>query len=92
MIFFILGEEWKIENESRKIFGEFDGVEVKFVEFRISVMVICVLVLYGYIEVVFVKFEEGSLEEVREVFEFFDLFGEFGFLSYERFFVYFDVF
>lgn len=87
----IPGEEWKIENESRKILGELDGVEVKPAEFRISAMATRVPVLHGHTEAVFVKLEEGSLEEVREAFESFDPLGELGLPSYERPLVYSDV-
>ncbi len=86
------GEEWKIENESRKILGELDGVEVKPAEFRISAIATRVPVLHGHTEAVFVKLKRGgSLEEVREAFESFDPLGELGLPSYERPLVYSDV-
>lgn len=87
----IQGEEWKIENESRKILGELDGVEVKPAEFRISAIATRVPVLHGHTEAVFVKLERGSLEDVREAFESFDPLGELGLPSYERPLVYSDV-
>lgn len=87
----IQGEEWKIENESRKILGELDGGEIKPAEFRISAIATRVPVLHGHTEAVFVKLERGSLEDVREAFESFDPLGELGLPSYERPLVYSDV-
>ncbi|WP_175059269.1 aspartate-semialdehyde dehydrogenase [Thermococcus sp. 2319x1] len=87
----IQGEEWKIENESRKILGELDGGEIKPAGFKISAIATRVPVLHGHTEAVFIKLEEGSLGEVREAFESFDPLRDLGLPSYERPIVYSDV-
>jgi aspartate-semialdehyde dehydrogenase len=85
----IPGEEWKIENESRKIRGELDGETIKPAQFKVSAIATRVPVLHGHTEAVFLKLESGSIEDVREAFETFD--PQLDLPSYERPIVYSEV-
>jgi len=61
---YIEKEEWKIENESKKILS---------FNFEISAITTRVLVSHGHTEAVFVELSEGiSIEELRKAFESFD--------------------
>lgn len=61
---YIEKEEWKIENESKKILG---------FNFEISAITTRVPVSHGHTEAVFVELSEGiSVEELRKAFESFD--------------------
>ncbi|AHF79870.1 aspartate-semialdehyde dehydrogenase [Thermococcus paralvinellae] len=77
---YIEKEEWKIENESRKILG-FD--------FEISAITTRVPVSHGHTEAVFVELDEDiSVEELRKAFEFFDPLKELKLPSYAKPIVY----
>ncbi|GAB6136034.1 aspartate-semialdehyde dehydrogenase [Thermococcus prieurii] len=87
----IEGEEWKIENESRKILGRLDGGRIIPAPFEVSAIATRVPVLHGHTEAIFIELERGSVEEIREAFEAFDPLKELGLPSYERPLVYADV-
>ncbi|NJE07480.1 aspartate-semialdehyde dehydrogenase [Thermococcus sp. M39] len=77
---YIEKEEWKIENESRKILG-FD--------FEISAITTRVPVSHGHTEAVFVELDEDiSVEELRKAFESFDPLKELKLPSYAKPIVY----
>jgi aspartate-semialdehyde dehydrogenase len=62
-------EEEKMEEESLKILGAFDGKEVKFADFLISASCNRVNVKDGHLESIFVKLEKNpSLEEIEAAF------------------------
>ena len=66
---YIAKEEEKMECESNKILGTFDGSTVQDAEFTVSASCNRVHVKDGHLESVFVKLEQNpSLEEVVEVF------------------------
>jgi aspartate-semialdehyde dehydrogenase len=66
---FISKEEEKMESESRKILGTFDGNKVQDADFVISASCNRVHVKDGHLESVFVKLDSNpSLEEVEEAF------------------------
>ena len=66
---FISGEEEKMESESLKILGVFDGKEVQNARIAVSASCNRVNVRDGHLESVFVELEsESSIEEVEEAF------------------------
>jgi aspartate-semialdehyde dehydrogenase len=66
---FISKEEEKMESESQKILGTFDGTKVQDADFVISASCNRVHVKDGHLESVFVKLDSNpSLEEVEEAF------------------------
>ncbi len=71
LIPFIEGEEWKIENESRKILGRLEGDHVEPAGFEVYATTTRVPVLDGHTEVVYVELEKqpGDAEEVMRVLE-----------------------
>ncbi len=69
---FINGEEWKIENESRKIFGRIKGGTITTAGFGVSAIATRVPVIHGHTEAVFVELEDAHVDEVRKAFESFD--------------------
>ncbi|MCD6139588.1 MAG: aspartate-semialdehyde dehydrogenase [Thermococcus sp.] len=70
---YIEKEEWKIENESRKILGKFENNKITPASFEISAITTRVPVLHGHTEAVFVELEEDpTVEEVKKSFESFD--------------------
>ncbi|AFK22588.1 aspartate-semialdehyde dehydrogenase [Pyrococcus sp. ST04] len=88
---FISGEEWKIENESRKILGRISGDKIEPATFDISAIATRVPVIHGHTEAVFVELERGSVEEIREAFESFDPLKELSLPSYAKPIVYSEV-
>ncbi|AIU69844.1 aspartate-semialdehyde dehydrogenase [Thermococcus eurythermalis] len=88
---FISGEEWKIENESRKILGRIKGGKIEPAPFEVSAIATRVPVLHGHTEAVFVELARGSVEDVREAFESFDPLGRLGLPSYEKPLIYTEV-
>ena len=87
----ISGEEWKIENESRKILGEFKGNSIEPAAFEVSAIATRVPVLHGHTEAIFVELEGGSIEELREAFESFDPLRDLKLPSYEKPVIYTEV-
>ena len=87
----IEGEEWKIENESRKILGSLEGDRIKPASFEVSAIATRVPVLHGHTEAVFIELERGSVEDIREAFCSFDPLRKLDLPSYERPLVYTDV-
>ncbi|MCD6372460.1 MAG: aspartate-semialdehyde dehydrogenase [Thermococcus sp.] len=87
----ISGEEWKIENESRKIMGQIESGRIEPASFEVSAIATRVPVLHGHTEAVFIELEHGSTEEIKEVFESFDPLEGLGLPSYERPLVYTEV-
>ena len=87
----ISGEEWKIENESRKILGELKGNRIEFAPFTVSAIATRVPVLHGHTEVVFIELESGDVEEIREAFQSFDPLRDLNLPSYEKPLVYTEV-
>ncbi|ACS34312.1 aspartate-semialdehyde dehydrogenase [Thermococcus gammatolerans] len=87
----IEGEEWKIENETRKILGSLEGDKIKPAPFEISAIATRVPVLHGHTEAVFIELERGSVEDIREAFRSFDPLRKLDLPSYERPLVYTDV-
>ncbi|RLF81482.1 aspartate-semialdehyde dehydrogenase [Thermococci archaeon] len=70
---YIEKEEWKIENESRKILGKFENNKITPASFEISAITTRVPVLHVHTEAVFVELEEDpTVEELRKSFESFD--------------------
>lgn len=70
---YIEKEEWKIENESRKILGKFENNKITPASFEISAITTRVPVLHAHTEAVFVELEEDStVEELKKSFESFD--------------------
>ena len=70
---YIEKEEWKIENESRKILGKFENNKITPASFEISAITTRVPVLHGHTEAVFVELEEDpTVEELKKSFESFD--------------------
>jgi aspartate-semialdehyde dehydrogenase len=66
---YISKEEEKMESETRKILGTFDGAHVKLADISISASCNRVNVKDGHLEVVFVELEsKPSVEEVKEAF------------------------
>jgi aspartate-semialdehyde dehydrogenase len=66
---FISGEEEKMEAESLKILGTFNGKAVQNADFKISASCNRVNVKDGHLESVFVKLEQGpSIEEIEAAF------------------------
>ncbi len=64
------GEEEKMENESRKLLGSFDGAELSAHDATVSASCNRIPTLDGHLENVWVEFEEGaSVEEAREAME-----------------------
>ncbi|QDA30848.1 aspartate-semialdehyde dehydrogenase [Thermococcus indicus] len=86
----IEGEEWKIENESRKILRRLERSIVP-AEFTVSAIATRVPVLHGHTEAVFIELERGSIDELREAFESFDPLRKLDLPSYERPIVYEEV-
>lgn len=67
---YIPREEWKVENEARKILGSVSQGKVKPAEFKITCTCTRVFVKDGHTEAVYVSLaEKASVEEVREAFE-----------------------
>ena len=66
---FIEGEEWKVENESRKILGRLINHRVKYADIGVTASCHRVMVLEGHLESVFVELHRmpSSLEEVSRV-------------------------
>lgn len=63
------GEEWKVENEPRKIMGRFNGEGITAADFAISAHCHRVATLDGHLEAVSVKFKQpASVEEVITAF------------------------
>jgi len=70
---YIEKEEWKIENESRKILGKFENNKITPASFEISAITTRVPVLHAHTEAVFVELEEDpTVEELKKSFESFD--------------------
>jgi len=66
---FISGEEEKLERETLKIMGRFDGDKITYADFKVSASCNRVNVSDGHLECVFVELEqEPSIEEVKEAF------------------------
>ncbi|MCE4602520.1 MAG: aspartate-semialdehyde dehydrogenase [Desulfurococcales archaeon] len=67
----ISGEEWKIENESRKILGNLDGGKVKHLDLEITATATRVPVVDGHTEVVYTRLSRRpeGVEEVAKVLE-----------------------
>jgi aspartate-semialdehyde dehydrogenase len=67
---YIAKEEEKIETESKKLLGEFDGEKVKFAEIDILASCNRVPVIDGHLEAVFARMHENPTpEEVKKVFK-----------------------
>ena len=67
---YIEKEEWKIENESRKILGKLEGNKIIPANFEITALTTRVPVLHGHTESVFIEFEEDAeAEELKETLE-----------------------
>ncbi|MFQ5856614.1 MAG: aspartate-semialdehyde dehydrogenase [Anaerolineae bacterium] len=63
------GEEWKVENEPRKIMGQFDGDGILAADFVISAHCHRVATLDGHLEAVSVKFKQpATVDEVIAAF------------------------
>ncbi|ACS90170.1 aspartate-semialdehyde dehydrogenase [Thermococcus sibiricus] len=88
---FISGEEWKIENESRKILGKIENGRIKPALFEVSAIATRVPVLHGHTEAVFIELEHGSTEKIKEAFESFDPLKSLSLPSYEKPLVYTEV-
>ncbi|ASJ17085.1 aspartate-semialdehyde dehydrogenase [Thermococcus chitonophagus] len=88
---FISGEEWKIENESRKILGTLRDDKIEFADFDISAIATRVPVIHGHTEAVFVELENPDVEEIRRAFEEFDPLKDLDLPSYEKPIVYTEV-
>ncbi|HDY74629.1 MAG TPA: aspartate-semialdehyde dehydrogenase [Euryarchaeota archaeon] len=70
---YIGGEEEKVENESHKILGAFDGGAIKDAEFKISASCNRVFTSDGHLESVFIDLaEKPSIEEVEDAFKSFE--------------------
>ena len=80
----IEGEEWKIENESRKIFGEIIDGKIEPAKFGISAIAARVPVLHGHTEAVFVELENPDITEIKKAFERFDPLRAYRLPSYEK--------
>ena len=66
---FISGEEEKMEAESLKILGNFDGTTIKNADFKLSASCNRVQVKDGHLESVFIKLEQDpALKEIEEAF------------------------
>ena len=63
---YISGEEWKIENESRKILGSLAGDEVEHLDLEITSTATRVPVIDGHTEVVYAKLSRRP-EDIGEV-------------------------
>ncbi len=68
LIPYISGEEWKIENESKKILGRLEGDNVKIAGFEIAATATRVPVIDGHTEVVYAKLSNppDSVDEVLD--------------------------
>ncbi len=91
LIPFISGEEWKIENESRKILGTLRGEEIKPADFDISAIATRVPVIHGHTEAVFVELENPDIGGIRRAFEEFDPLSDLGLPSYEKPIIYTEI-
>ena len=70
---YIEKEEWKSDNESRKILGKFENNKITPASFEISAITTRVPVLHAHTEAVFVELEEDpTVEELKKSFESFD--------------------
>ncbi len=70
---FISGEEEKVETESKKLLGEFNGSEVIDAKFKISASCHRVNVIDGHTEAIWVEMEKNpTVEEVKSAFMNFD--------------------
>ncbi|MDV3103232.1 aspartate-semialdehyde dehydrogenase [Thermococcus waiotapuensis] len=85
------GEEWKIENESRKILGKLRGERIEPASFSISAIATRVPVLHGHTEAVFLELERGDVDDIKEAFDSFDPLRKLDLPSYEKPLVYTDV-
>jgi aspartate-semialdehyde dehydrogenase len=66
---FISGEEEKMETESLKILGKFDGYNVKNADFQLSASCNRVNVGDGHLESVFIKLEQNpTIDEIADAF------------------------
>jgi aspartate-semialdehyde dehydrogenase len=64
---YIENEEWKIENESRKILGKLEESKITPANFEIAALTTRVPVAHGHTEAVFIEFEEDvEREEVKK--------------------------
>ncbi|MDK2984234.1 MAG: aspartate-semialdehyde dehydrogenase [Thermococcaceae archaeon] len=86
---YIEKEEWKIENESRKILGELENGKITPADFEISAFSTRIPVLHGHTEAVFVEVAEDiGAEEVKKAFDVFDPLKSLGLPSYAKPLVY----
>lgn len=70
---YIGGEEEKVESESHKILGAFDGAAIENADFKISASCNRVATSDGHLESVFIDLaEKPSLEEVEDAFKSFE--------------------
>ncbi|AEF96201.1 aspartate-semialdehyde dehydrogenase [Methanotorris igneus] len=70
---YIKNEEEKMQTESLKILGEFDGSEVKFADFKVGASCNRICVIDGHVESIFVKTKEpAEPEDIKEVMDKFD--------------------
>ncbi|ACS90650.1 MAG TPA: aspartate-semialdehyde dehydrogenase [Thermococcaceae archaeon] len=82
---YIEKEEWKVENESRKILGKLENNKITPASFEISVITTRVPVSHGHTEAVFVELEEDpTVEELKKSFESFDPLGSLKLPSYAK--------
>ena len=67
---FIKGEEEKVETETLKLLGKFNGDKVEFADIKVSASCHRVPVIDGHTEAVWVEFDRSvEVEEVRRAFE-----------------------
>ncbi len=66
---YIEGEEWKVENESRKILGNLENHRIRYADIGVTASCHRVMVLEGHLESVFLELRRkpSSLEEVSRV-------------------------
>ncbi len=57
---YISGEEWKVENEAKKILGTINNRKIKYLDIGISASCHRVMVLEGHLETVFVETERDA--------------------------------
>lgn len=80
----IEGEEWKIENEIRKILGELKERTITPANFQISAIATRVPVLHGHTLIVFVELKSGDANELKRAIKSFDPLRDFKLPSYEK--------
>ncbi|CAB49947.1 aspartate-semialdehyde dehydrogenase [Pyrococcus abyssi] len=88
---FISGEEWKIENESKKIMGKLKGDEIEPASFDVIAIATRVPVIHGHTEAVFVELENPDIKSIREAIENFDPLKDLKLPSYEKPIVYTEI-